>query len=64
MKQNRFPEDWNEERVQRVLAAYEAQSEQEAVAEDEASMEASVTLMRVPRDLVPLIREMIARREN
>lgn len=64
MKQSRFPEGWNEERVQRVLAAYEAQSKEHAVAEDEAGMEASDTLMRVPHDLVPLIREMIAKREH
>jgi hypothetical protein len=36
MTQSRFPEGWDEARVQRVLAHYEAQTETEAVAEDEA----------------------------
>jgi len=36
MKQTTFPPGWNEARVRRVLAHYEAQSDEEAVAEDEA----------------------------
>ena len=36
-KQNRFPKGWNEARVQAVLKHYEAQTEEEAVAEDEAA---------------------------
>ncbi len=64
MKQRRFPQGWNEERIQRVLAAYETQSEEEAWAEDKEGMEASDTLMRVPHDLVPLIREMVAKRKH
>jgi hypothetical protein len=36
-KQNRFPPGWNDARVRRVLAHYEAQSDTEAVAEDEAA---------------------------
>ena len=34
-KQNRFPKDWDDARVQAVLEHYESQSEREAVAEDE-----------------------------
>ena len=37
MKQNELPTGWGEERVRRVLAHYERQSEDEAVAEDEAA---------------------------
>lgn len=37
MKQNRFPSGWDEERVRRVLAQYEEQTETEADAEDEAA---------------------------
>ena len=36
---NKFPPGWDEERVQRVLAYYESQTEEEAVAEDEAAYE-------------------------
>ena len=39
MKQSRFPPGWDEERVRRVLAHYENQTEEEAVAEDEATCE-------------------------
>ncbi len=63
--ENSFPEGWNEERVRRVLEHYESQSEDEAVAEDEAAYEdASQTIMEVPKELVPVIRELIAKHEK
>ena len=62
MKKNEFPPGWNSERVKRVLSHYESQSEEEAVAEDEAAFEASgQTVMEVPTELVPTIRELIAK---
>jgi hypothetical protein len=64
MSDNRFPEGWDEDRVRKVLAFYEAQTEEEAVAEDEAGVESGVTVMNVPHDLVPAIRELIARRQR
>lgn len=61
-KQSQFPPGWDEARVKRVLEHYEAQSEEEAVAEDEASFEATThTAMEVPVDLVPTVRELIAK---
>ena len=43
---------------------YEAQSEEEAVAEDEAAFEQSdETTMGVPNELVPVVRELIAKRK-
>ena len=39
MNQKAYPPGWDEERVKRVLAHYEQQSEEEAVAEDEAAFE-------------------------
>ena len=39
MKKNKFPKGWDEERVRRVLAHYEEQTENEAVAEDEAAFQ-------------------------
>jgi len=39
MSQQGYPPGWDEERVKRVLAHYEQQSEEEAVAEDEAAFE-------------------------
>ena len=64
-KQAKFPPGWDEERVQRVLKHYESQSEAEAVAEDEAAYESLVeTMMSVPTELVPEVRELIARRKK
>jgi hypothetical protein len=43
------------------MAHYEQQSEEGAVAEDEAAFEGEDTaLMEIPKDLVPAVREMIA----
>jgi hypothetical protein len=60
---SKYPPGWDEERVRRVLEHYEGQSDEEAVAEDEASYEATThTSMDVPVELVPVIRELIAKR--
>jgi hypothetical protein len=62
MRENRFPPGWDEERVRKVLAHYEEQTEVEAVAEDEATFEEPTqTVMEVPTALVPVIRELIAK---
>lgn len=50
MKQSKLPRGWDKQRVQRVLDHYEFQSEDE----NETS-----TLMEVPRDLVPKVRELV-----
>lgn len=62
MTGSKFPEGWDEARVRRVLEHYETQTEDEAVAEDEAAFEdlGQATLV-VPRELVPEIDELIAR---
>jgi len=67
MKQSKFPAGWDEQRVRRVLAHYESQTDEEAVAEDEAAYEDSTQAMmevprEVPRDLVPAVRELLAKR--
>jgi len=60
-----FPPGWDQERVQRDLGHYESQSDEEAVAEDEAAFEATThTTMEVPVDLVPAVRELIAKRKT
>ncbi|MBI5206891.1 MAG: hypothetical protein HY934_03780 [Candidatus Firestonebacteria bacterium] len=62
MKQNKFPSGWDSERVKRVIAHYESQSEEEAIAEDEAAFEVlGQTFMEVPTELVPVVRELIAK---
>jgi hypothetical protein len=64
ISQNKFPKGWNGDRVKRVLAHYGKQTEAEAVAEDEAAPESSETVMTVPRDLVPKVRELIAKHQG
>jgi len=65
MKQSKFPPGWNAERVRRVLSHYESQSEDEAVAEDKAASEnASGTIMAIPTELVPKVRELIAKQKK
>jgi hypothetical protein len=64
MSRNKFPKGWNEDRVKRVLAHYEKQTDAEAVAEDEAALESSETVMTVPRQLVPKVRELIAKHQS
>ena len=62
MKKGKFPPGWNEERVLDVLNHYKKQIEKEAIAEDDAAHEnASYAMMAVPTELVPKVRELIAR---
>lgn len=62
---NRFPPGWDEARVQKVIDFYESQTEDEAFAEDEAVFSGEQhTLMEVPAELVPTIRELIAKHEQ
>jgi hypothetical protein len=65
MMTNKFPPGWNEERVRRVLEHYETQTEEEAVAEDEAPFEGQTqTVMEIPNELVPAVRELIAQQKR
>ncbi len=64
MSKQNFPAGWDKSRVQRVVEHYEAQSDDEAVAEDEAAFESPThTAIEVPVDLVPEVRELIAKHE-
>jgi len=65
MSQPTYPPGWNEERVKLVLAHYEQQSEEEAVAEDEAAFEKNGrAVMEVPYELISAIRELIAKHQR
>jgi hypothetical protein len=64
MKQSKYPAGWDAKRVARVIVHYESQSDDEAIAEDEAAFQVSgQTTMEVPDELVPTIRELIAKRK-
>ena len=65
MKQQKFPPGWDEERVRRVLDQYESQTDEEAVAEDEAAYESTThTAMEIPVELVPQVRELLAKKRS
>ncbi len=65
MSESKYPPGWDESRVNRVLGHYETQTDEEAVAEDEATWEGtSHTRMDVPVDLVPTVRDLIAKKEQ
>ena len=65
MKQSKFPKGWNDSKAQTVLSHYENQSEDDAALEDETTLDdRTQTLMEVPKDLVAVVRELIARRNT
>jgi hypothetical protein len=64
MSQRKFPAGWDEDKVRRVLAHYEEQTGEDALLEDEAGIEPSETVMNVPHDLVPKVRELIAKQRR
>ena len=60
MKRKRYPAGWNQRRVEQVLDHYEVQTEEQAVAEDEAAFaEEGNIVMAVPSELVPIVRDLI-----
>jgi hypothetical protein len=61
MSKQKFPAGWDKERVRRLIEHYEHLDEDEQVADDEAAQEAEgQTVMVVPSELVPAVRELIA----
>ncbi len=65
MSEQRFPAGWDQARVERLIAHYDALDDDEWIAEDEAAETAEgQTLMIVPTELVPTVRELIARKKT
>jgi hypothetical protein len=62
MNKQQFPQGWDEARVQRLIAHYDQMDDEELTVEDEAALEAEgQTLMVIPTELVPSVRELIAK---
>lgn len=62
MSKQGFPPGWDQARVERLIAHYEELDDSALVAEDEAAGEAQgQTVMVVPTELVPSVRELISR---
>ena len=65
MNDQKFPPGWNAERVQRLIAPYDALDEEQQVAADEAAGEQpGQTTVVVPVEFMPAIREMLAHRSD
>jgi len=65
VNQSKFPPGWDEEKVRRILAHYEEQTEEEVLAENEAAFEDQTqTVMEIPNELVPVVRELIAKNQT
>jgi hypothetical protein len=62
MSEQKFPPGWDADRVKRLLAQYEALSEEQQVAEDEeaARQQEGQAVIAVPQDLLPAIRQLLA----
>ncbi|HEV2124226.1 MAG TPA: hypothetical protein VGW38_15820 [Chloroflexota bacterium] len=57
-----LPPGWDEARVRRVVTHYEAQSDDAAAAEDEEAVgNQPHTTINVPSELLPAIRELLAK---
>ena len=64
MSENKLPEGWDERKLRRVLAHYEEQTGEDALLEDEAGIKSTETVMNVPHELVPKVRELIAKHQR
>ncbi|GBF80243.1 hypothetical protein [Aphanothece sacrum] len=65
MNKNQFPSGWDEVKVHRVIEYYDTQTEDETVEEDEhIGKNLTRTLMEIPKELVPLVRDLITKYET
>ena len=65
MNQQQFPPGWSAERVQNLIAHYDALDEEQLVAEDEAAQEhIDQTAVVVPIEMMPAIRQMLAQKSG
>ena len=62
MSESKFPKGWDAGRVKSLIDHYEGLSEDEMVSEDEEAMEDrdGQTVITVPDELLPAIRQLIA----
>jgi len=61
MSEQKFPAGWDERRVKSLITHYDNLSDEEQEAEDEAAQdENKETVISVPAELLPAIRQLIA----
>ena len=62
MKQTKFPAGWDQDRVRDIIEYYESQTDDQALAEQKHALEKQKeTLVDVPVELLPFVRELIAK---
>ncbi|MBI4863619.1 MAG: hypothetical protein HY815_25675 [Candidatus Riflebacteria bacterium] len=60
--QTKLPRGWDEAKIRRVLDYYDGQTDEDAAAEYERAYEDTTeTVMHVPVDLVPEVRQLLAK---
>jgi len=60
---NRYPKGWDAQSIKALAEHYDNQSEEDAVAEDEAAYRSTlVTMMAIPVELVPQVQKLLAKR--
>ncbi len=63
MSNQKLPQGWDDSRVRKILDHYESQTDDAAAAEDQEAFESTThTAMEVPIELVPEVRNLIAKR--
>lgn len=66
MTEQKFPPGWDDNRVERLLSQYKNVTEEQQVAEDEeaARQQKGQTVIAVPEELVPAIRQLLAAHQS
>ncbi len=65
MTEPKFPPGWDADRVQRLIAHYEALDAESQVAEDEAALDLQgQTTVVVPVEFMPAIRQMLSQKTS
>lgn len=59
---NQLPQGWDESRIRDVIDHYENQSDEEAAHEDDRMLASTNAVVEIPHDLLPLVREILAKR--
>jgi hypothetical protein len=62
MKKQRYPKGWDEQRVKRLIAEFDARTDEEWIAADEAAADdgGDQVVITVPATLLPEVRRLIA----
>lgn len=62
---NVYPVGWNAKTIGELAEHFDRQSDEEAIAEDEAALgSGDSTFMEIPHDLVPAVRDLIAKHQD